>query len=460
MYFKNRLKILFPLCVAFCLLSACKKFLDKKQNASQVVPSTLNDLQAMMDNGAQTGYVSPSYSEASSDEYYLSNDIYDSYTEFAQDVYTWKNPVVADGSSNDWGACYIPVYYANLTLDLIKNISRSSNNNAAWDNVKGSALFYRAYHFLNLLWEYAKAYDSTSANKDWGIALRLTSDFNVPSTRATNQQSYEQVISDAKASIPLLPDYPLFLSRPSKGAAYGLLARCYLSMRDYKNALLYADSSLQLNSSLMDFNGDNDIVGTLANDAPFKQFNKETIFYCEMNGNYDIFSYIGYVDTTIVKLYQPNDLRKTAYLILANDGTNDFYFKASYTGASYVPFTGIATDEMYLTRAECYVRIGQVQKGLDDINTLLVKRYKTGTYIPFTGLSQSDALAEVLQERRKELLFRGNRWSDIKRLNKEGGNIVLKRIENGEVFTLQPNDSFYALPLPNDIIRITNMPQN
>ncbi len=455
--YKNKIATLLILCWTILSLTACKKYLDKKQNASAVVPSTLNDLQAIMDGEEMTDEGTPSYMEVSSDEFYLTDDVIGSYTQAGQDMYTWTPYIAPDNSGNDWHDCYYPIYNTNLVLDLIKNINQNQANAKQWDNVKGTALFYRAYNFLNLLWDYAKAYDSTTATKDLGIALRLTSDFNVPSTRATVGQSYQQVISDAKQSVALLPQYPLVLTRPSKGAAYGLLARCFLSMRDYKGALLYADSCLQLNSSLIDFNGDADIVGTISNDGPFKRFNKETVFYSIMNAEYDLFTYVGNIDTSILKLYAPDDLRKIAYF--GNNGIGDYY-KASYSGDPFTNFTGIATDEMYLIRAECSIRTGQVSKGLDDLNTLLSKRYKAGTYIPLTGLSQNDALSRVLQERRKELLFRGNRWMDIKRLNKEGANIILKRMLNGKSYTLLPNANFYALPIPNDIIQITGMAQN
>ena len=450
-----RVGVLFSL-IALPLLFSCNKYLEKKQNASQVVPSNLSDLQALLDNGTQTNRISPAYGESSADEYFLSDEVYNSKPEIDQQIYTWRKFSVRDGSASGWQTSYTAVYYDNLVLDLLKNIPDIGSNNLQ-KNVKGSALFYRAYHFLNLLWEYAKAYDDKSADKNFGIALRLTSNFNVPSTRASLRESYQQVIRDAKASILLLPRYPFVQTRPSIGAAYGLLARCYLSMSDYENALKYADSALQLNSNLIDFNGDPDMIRDIAADAPFKQYNKETVFYCEMSYTRDVYSYVSNIDTTIISLYQPGDLRKTAYI--GNSATNT-YFKGSYCGNKVPNFTGIATDEMYLIRAECYIRTDQVPNGLADINTLLIKRYKTGYYTPIVELSQKDALESVLEERRKELLFRGNRWSDIKRLNIEGANIAQKRIVNGTTYILEPNSDFYALPLPADIVRMTGMPQN
>lgn len=462
-YFKDGkgIKYLIAICsIAFAIiLSSCNKYLDKKFNSSLVTPSTLSDLQALLDDaGNMNQQRTACFGEVSCDEYFLRPADYDGLDNGNQKRYTWRYYFF--GTGNDWSACYLPIYNTNLVLDLIKNIPPNSANQEAWNNVKGSALFYRSYYFLQLLWDYAKTYDSTTADKDLGIALRLTSDFNTPSVRASNQQSYQRVIEDTKASIPLLPATPRQVMRPSKAAAYGLLARCYLSMRDYNSALLYADSCLQIKNSLMDYNGDAEIPTGITANVPFTQFNKETIFYTEMNSYFYIYltSITSRMDTSLLKLYDQNDLRLPAYYSVNTDGYRSF--KGSYTANNYIMFSGIATDEMYLTRAECYIRENQLQKGLDDLNTLLAKRYSTGTFSPLFISSQQAALDTVLLERRKELVMRGMRWMDLKRLNKEGANIMLKRVENDGTYTLQPNANYYALPLPEDIVRLTGMPQN
>lgn len=440
------------------MAGSCKKFLDKKQNTVLVTPSSLSDAQALLD---ATPYMNeqhtPSYGEASVDGFFMKDADYNASVIQYQSVYTWRYYPFQAGAE-DWSAGYQPVYYANLAMDLLRDIERTTANQEAWDNVQGSALFFRSYYFLCLLWNYAKAYDSSTADRDLGIALRLTSDFNVPSTRAYNQECYQRVISDTKAAIPLLPIYPQHVMRPSKIGAYGLLARCYLSMRDYKDALSYADSCLQFFSALMDYNADADIVGGVSGTRPFKRFNKETVFYSEMDGRPSIYySSRSRTDTSLYASYGANDLRKAAYFSTNTDGYHQF--KGSYAGSS-ICFSGIATDEMYLVRAECLVRMGQIQEGLSDLDNLLAKRYQSGTYVPANGLNQTDALSLILNERTKELTLRGLRWMDIKRLNKESRNIVLKRLVNGNEITLLPNANFYALPLPADIIQLTGIPQN
>ena len=165
--------------------------------------------------------------------------------------------------------------------------------------------------------------------------------------------------------------------------------------------------------------------------------------------------YYARVDSLLYSSYASDDLRKEAFFYQSFPG---YTFKGSYS--PYQLFTGIATDEVYLMRAESYARLGDKDAALSDLNTLLVKRWRTGTFVPVAASTANEALGIILIERRKQLLFRNLRWMDIKRLNKEGANIVLKRIISGETYLLQPNDNKYALSLPADIINMTGMQQN
>ncbi len=116
---------------------------------------------------------------------------------------------------------------------------------------------------------------------------------------------------------------------------------------------------------------------------------------------------------------------------------------------------------MYLIRSEAHARAGRVTEAMDDLNALMITRWNNSEPFPlFTATDQADALSKILTERRKELYGRGLRWMDIKRLNKEGANITLKRMINGQTYTLAPNADYYALPLPADIIKLTGIPQN
>ena len=123
----------------------------------------------------------------------------------------------------------------------------------------------------------------------------------------------------------------------------------------------------------------------------------------------------------------------------------------SYAGSVF-PFTGLATDELFLTRAECYARDSNSSAALADLNTLLRHRFASGTFIPVSAPSPAAALDSILLERRKELPFRGLRWTDLRRLNLDGANITIHRSLNGTPYTLSPNSNLYTLPIPPDVL--------
>lgn len=432
------------------LVSGCKKFLDEKPDKKLVVPQSLTDLQAILDYYPDI-FRDPSSDEVSADDYYLTQADYDALQNDGQKrIYNWENDRIFDSYTNDWSIAYRKIFFANTVLDGLEKIELVDNP-TTYNNIKGQALFVRSKTFLQVAITWSLAYDAASANKDLGIPLPLHADFTIPAFRSTVQETYERIINDLKTSIPLLPLRGIHVSRASRSAAYGMLARTYMAMRDYRNSRLFADSCLQIYNTLIDYN-------TISTTAlyPYQQFNNETLFY-SVTGQIQLVDSRAKIDSMLYQSYQPNDLRKV--LFFKNNGNGSFAFKGTYAGNTDL-FSGLATDEVWLMRAECFARQGDKNAALSDLNTLLLKRWKTGTFIPVTAVDANDALSKIVIERRKELLMRCIRWMDIKRLNKEGYNITPKRFINNKIYTLPPNDLRYALPLPEDVIALSGMPQN
>lgn len=435
------------------VLPGCKKFLEGKSDKKLVIPTTIADLQALLDNYLKVNTSAPSAGEASSDDYYLTDADYAGLTiESNRRMYTWQNSFVFVGFPNDWSRCYDIVYYCNIVLDGLAKIERNSSNEVAYDNLKGHALFLRGYYFFEVASIWCQAYDPSTAGSDLGIPVRATSDFNIASERGTLQETYDKIVSDLKLSVSLLPVTAVHVMRPSRAAAFAMLARVYLSMRNYNDAGLYADSSLQLYNKLLDYN-----TLSAAVTFPIAPLNVEITFENRATVPASLNNSRAKVDSVLYSQYAINDLRKTIFFKNNNNGT--FSFKGSYEG-SITLFAGTATDEMYLTRAECYARNGNTAAALIDLNTLLEKRWKAGTFNKVTATNSSDALGKILSERRKELLMRRIRWMDVKRLNKEGSNITMKRLISGTQYILLSNDLRYTLPIPEDVINISGMPQN
>lgn len=441
-------------CLAFIMLSGCKKYLDEKPDKSLLVPASLQDLQALLDDNTRINQnQNTGIGEASADNYYLTDADYASLvSEKDRSLYTWNTEIFYDAFPNDWSNLYAVVNRANTVLDKLKTIDRTATNSPAWNNVKGSALFIRSEAFFVLARNFCLAFDSASANSDLGIPLRLQPNFNETSVRSSLSQTYSQIISDLKVAAVALPAAPGHVLRPSKPAAYALLSRVYLAMRNYTAAGLYADSCLRLFDTLINYN-------TLSASAPlpFTRFNQETIYYA--HGATTLIAVgRGKIDSLLYQSFADDDLRKKLFFVKNSDGS--YSFKGHYSGTASTMFVGIAADELYLTKAECLARQGDVSEAMNTLNSLLVTRWKTGAFIPFTAPDAATALNIILTERRKELMMRDLRWMDIKRLNREGANISLKRTVAGQAYELVPNDARFALPLPAYVISLTGMPQN
>lgn len=440
-------------------ITGCEKsFLDKKPSSQIIVPKTLDDFQKLADN-MYLLTASPALPLLSSDDYFFSSDaVWQATTAVERNSYVWAKDIY-NGRINidDWNYPYKAVFYSNVILDGLKDVSINAGNAGDWSQIKGSALFTRGYSNYNLLDCFAMPYDEATAASDPGIPIRLSSNIDEIAQRSSVAQSYQQVIDDVTQAIPLLSaTVPASnRNRPSKPAAYALLARVYLSMRKYDKAELYADSTLTLYNKLIDYNSISQTSTT-----PFTINNDETIVrYTTVNAYaaLSISSTTSLIDSNLVKEYKTNDLRKAIYFRVITGG---FGIKRGYAGNGTPPFTGLATDEVYLIKAECLARRNMVPESMAMLNSLLVKRYRTNFFVAATANDRTEALDVVLKERRKELVFRGARWSDVRRLNKEGANIVMKRFVNGALVELKPNSPLYALPIPDDEIAASGIQQN
>lgn len=443
------------------VLGGCKKFLDEKPSSNLVIPKKLEDLQGLLDNYAVINRTGTTAGDCSADDYYVTDIDYASQTGELKRIYTWEKDNLFAKTANDWSRAYDRVFIANVVLDNLENIETSAANEADRNDVRTQALFVRSFAFLEIALNWSLAYDAGTASTDMGIPLRLSSAVTEKITRSTVKQTYDKILNDLNEAALLAKQQPVHVMRPAKSAIYGLLARTYLAMRDYENCLKNADLCLQIKSNLLDFNNNPPLNPNATfpfNNAALLYNNPEIIYVSRAPTPTILNNARAKIDPLLYQSYQVNDLRKSVYF--KNNNNTTFGFKGSLDGSVFL-FNGIAVDEIYLMRAECYARKGEVDKAMDDLNTLMVKRWnKNIAYPTFTAANADVALSLVLQERRKELLMRGLRWMDIKRLNKEGANITLKRVVNGQTYLLPPNDRRYALAIPEDVIAISGMQQN
>lgn len=462
------MKYIYILCfIGFTGILGCKKteFLDKKPSTNLILPTTLADFQALLDYTEifnRTGALA----QLASDDYVVASfaSYQSAITATERNSYIWADDIYGGETSLvNWNNLYTQVYYANGVLDGLNKSSESTSDKGQY--LKGWALFARAYAFYDLTRNYCKAYQASSANNDLGIPLRLKPAIDYTLQRSTLQQTFDQIIGDLLIAENLLPAQrpSANLNRPSKVAVYALLSRIYLDMRNYQQSELYADKSLGLYSTIIDYNT---IPKTSA--FPFSVTNDELIYNTSASGAYN-FNITNAVSGTrispdLIALYSANDLRLLHYFTRQTD--NSYVKKFGYNGLNLYPFTGLATDEQYLIKAECLARRGEIVQSMDKLNQLIIKRWNSNATVPsepyvnIVANNKEEALTMILLERRKELVWRGLRWFDLKRLNKENFAITITRTLNGVTYTLPPNDTKYIFPIPDDEVLLSGLQQN
>ncbi len=233
-------------------------------------------------------------------------------------------------------------------------------------------------------------------------------------------------------------------------------------MENYTLAGEFADKAMDARSTLLDFNSTSQVSLSLTYRFPVDGINNpEILFYAWGSAYLTTWPHTSsqsFVANNLYQSYSVFDLRKTFFYAPVSGGIR---YRGSFSG-NYRNFTGLATNEVYLIRAECYARTGNTSAAMETLNKLLLKRYTTNHFTNLTAVSADDALLIILKERRKELAFVSNiRWEDLKRLNKDPNfATTLTRLVNGTTYTLQANDKRYVLPIPDNEIQISGIQQN
>lgn len=457
--------------------SSCgKEFLEKKYDKSQLVPNNLEEFRALLNRAAVDG-ASTELGTNGGDEFYLTDLQFNSisiYMKHMQNAYLWEKEVYELFEVGDWDRAYMHILYTNLILNRMQALDPAQNT-ALYNHVKGGALFIRSYRYYQLLQTFCKEYDPLTASTDLGLPIRLDYDPEAIVKRSSVQEVYTLIEKDLKEAVSLLNDKDEFaFYEPGKAAAHFMLAKMYMHLGKFELVAEHASKALETHHLLLDYNtidvNANLPFQTLINVARDRTLNPEIIFQKLMHGPYSGNEMAVFhpnkanVDTVLLAMYDDRDLRKEAYFGPHAKDIDRIVYKGTYTGsisAASTFFAGLATDELYLIRAEAYARLDKIELAMEDLNYLLKHRIHKDYFSHLVASTSEDALDLILRERRKELVFRGTRWEDLRRLNKEARyETTLVRIVNGVKYELKPKDNRWVWPLPEDEIEFGGVEQN
>ena len=462
---KNVTTIL-AICVVV-MLTGCNDYLDIKPKGEKI-PTTVSDYETLL-NYESVQKVSDTYPAYLTDDVFLPDVAQGTATPGLNSVdqsilnlYLFKKDVFGEAQDDGfWFASYNRIYYYNTVIDNIMDAEGPSEQQK--HSIRAEALISRALEYLYLVNGYAKHYDVRTADTDPGVPLILDEDISKKDlVRASVKDVYAQIQSDLQAALPNLPAQPKGNAfRASKAAGYGVLAKMYLYMGNYAEALKAANAVLEMNNSLLDLKkyavvkAQSSIGRT---NVPQDIDNPENIYIKFAPYVYGLSSKV-FGSDELISLFSEDDMRLQVYFTknFRNIPT-DKYVWAPYLRANLA----VSSPEIYLIAAECEAREGSIERAIALINKLRDNRIKNNTDIVATD--RNDALQKVLEERRRELAMSGMvRYIDLKRLNQESQFAKTVTHVTGEgTFRLEPNSPLYVLPIPAKVMRFNknSMKQN
>jgi hypothetical protein len=295
------------------------------------------------------------------------------------------------------------------------------------------------------------------------VPLETTTDYkrNEVMPRAPVAELYAFMIADASYAAIHLPSWrnTRVRFRPSREAAYALLAKLYLYQGDWSNANRYATKVIEMEEYGLEPNLQQ-VFAVTSNEAIWQLGSTAGVSLVQQ-----ALAYIAPGETvrpqvavsqSLLQAFEPNDRRKESWLKSSKAGGATWYYPYKYKQRTGVNTSECITlfrlAELYLLRAEALARQQQLSAALSDLERI---RHRAGLLPPDPAATQQQLLQAIARERRIELMFEwGNRWYDLNRTG-AADTVLLK--EKGAYW--QTTD--LLLPVPEEeILRNSRLEQN
>ena len=385
-----------------------------------------------------------------------------------------------------WSSAYSAILGCNKALTAINEgkFSRNGVSDEQINNIKAENLFLRALAYFDLVRVYAQPYGYIKANgitgvEAMGVPIVLKDDLSARPSRNTVAEVYENlIIPDLVEAERLMSDSYVragvkdVVATVTKPVIQALMARVYLHHEDWQLAADYATKVIK-NGRFRLLSGDRFVSMWDGSVDVAPQSGSEIIFEVYVSqsdgsrsdlGDYltapEVAGGAGYGDVRVsndlIDLYDATDVRLTG-LTKTNSKYSGYRWSTKYPGKNgqlaYNNVPVLRISEMYLIRSEAIYRGATVSgvTAIDDLNRVATNR-NAEAYATVT-------LDNLFEESRKEFLFEGHVFFDMKRLQKS-----LVRTDY-DLDPLTKNIDFpsyrWALPIPeNDILYNDNMDQN
>lgn len=487
--------------ISISCLTGCKKFLEETSQ-NEMRPSSVEDLQQLLMGevyvAGHNDNIFHLYLDMLTDDvtsHYTKDPMMQQYYKRYLPVYSWQfdmyDQIENSGVSgaDTYAHYYRKIKGVNVVLDELDDVA---GNEAQRSNIKGQSLAMRAYFYFMLVNLYGKPYNAENADPKLssGVPLILTSQVSDDfPKRASVAQVYQQIEIDLLEALDLLEQYGGDNSkfRATDVFCATLLSRIYLYMERWEEAEKYASLGLLKNPKLFNlanapyqtwgliYNPNVNIYGRTSEEAIWLGYGNSYEYDFAQSG----FTFVP--SQELIDLYEFDDKninnRGDLRLRYYYEYMRDFYspsmeikvkygIRREYTVESNYPTKGFRVAELYLNRAESYIRryleSGNEsfrQSALADINYLRASRFDTRNvaYSP-VDFSGTELLEFYQDERRREFAFEDQRWFDLRRY----GMPELQHEYQGSeseapvTYILSKGSDRYVLPIPRSVLAKNN----
>ncbi|MBB2951240.1 RagB/SusD family nutrient uptake outer membrane protein [Sphingobacterium sp. JUb56] len=425
----NRFKIGVVLAAVISFACSCKKDFLEVTPKGRLIAQKVSDYNLLLNNLDMVN-ISTNSQVAMSDEIAAVQPYFDGASLKTQRLFRW-DAIIYEASEH---ATEMDMPMKNIYTfnKIIQELPTATDGTAEQKrSITAEAMAGRAWTYFLLVNYFGKPYDANTAGTDLGFPILTKADVTENKfTRASVKEVYEFIINDLNRAIPDLPAKTIHSMRMSKAAAEGLLGKVYLFMGKPELALPHFDASLlaAANSAiplaLYDYNktlapgGEFLPIGSYGPSYPSAVNNRECV-YNKQSSNFWTFFYNEFViDKKTVNLFESTDLRLKFYSRNAYYGPEypaGLLRKMGPTSLQY----GILLSDLYLLRAECKARLGDLTGAKADVEQLRKNRMPSANaFVPEAIAGQQLALLNfILEERIREFALSGYRWFDMRRLS-------------------------------------------
>lgn len=421
------------------ILAGCDKFLDIKPTGS-VIPTTLDEYRALWVSTCNNLPSDRGLAAMGADEMYVTNSgDRDKYSPIER----WEtNTSSTSTTSFNWAGYYQTLYYANYQIEHHEEITEGKAEEIR--QLAGEAYLMRAYMHFVLVNLHGQPYTKPGAPETKAVPLKLDTDMEKVLSRNTVGEVYAAILSDLEKA----EEYLNVTKWSDKTLSYrfttlcvpALRSRIYLYMGNWEQAYASAEKALEVQSQLEDFN-------TAGFKLPNHFESVEAINALEYTFTND-YSLAVSVLPSFLKLYEAGDLRTNAYFSEADKSGNRKCLK----GGNSAFRSTIRTGEVYLNSAEAAARAKKLPEARKRILELMAKRYTPEAFnkkkAAIESMEQENLIAEIMNERARELAFEGHRWFDLRRTTRPR---IEKTIE-GQKYILEQDDARYTILIPKEAI--------